>query len=309
MRTRWLPLALICAAVAAGCAKALPQTAHVRGGPAARAAGDAKDGYVVVGAGDIAGEGTGAEQTARLLDRIPGTVVALGDNAYQDGSPEQFAKLYHPTWGRHKARTRPAVGNHEYHTPGAAGYYGYFGDLAGQASQGWYAYDAGDKWRALVLNSNDDQVGVGPASQQFQWAQAEAQAARAAGKHVLAYWHHPRWSSGAHGDNKHMQPVWEMLVKERADLVLWGHDHHYERFKPANAAGDRDDRDGMTSFVVGTGGRSHYPLFKLPKRITAVRNGSTFGVLKLSLRPTDFEWEFVPVEGAKFTDRGAAPVR
>lgn len=306
MRRTWLPAVLALAALAAGCVKALPQGAPVRAMKAPAAKADA--GYVVVGAGDIAGEGEGAEQTAKLLDQIPGTVVALGDNAYQDGSPDQFAKLYHPTWGRHKARTRPAIGNHEYHTPGGAGYYGYFGAVAGKASEGWYAYDAGPSWRAIVINSNDDQVAVAPGSQQYAWAQAEAQAARAAGKSVLAYWHHPRWSSGAHGDNKHMQPMWEMLVAERADAVLWGHDHHYERFKPANAKGDAA-ADGLTSFVVGTGGRSHYPLFKPGKRITAVRNGSTFGVLKLTLRAADFEWEFVPVAGEKFTDRGAAPVR
>lgn len=308
MTRRWLPALLVLAAVA-GCAKAYTPTALDRGGAGPRARAADETGVVLVGAGDIAYEGPGAEQTAKLLDRIPGGVFALGDNAYQEGSPEQFAKFYHPTWGRHKARTRPAIGNHEYRTPKAAGFWGYFGDLAGKAGEGWYAYDAGDKWRAVVLNSNDDQVAVGPGSPQFVWAQAEVAAARAAGKNVLAYWHHPRWSSGAHGDHKHMQPIWEMLVAERADLVLWGHDHHYERFKPANAQGDADARDGMTSFVVGTGGKNHYTLFKLPKRITAVRNASTFGVLKLNLRPTDFEWEFVPVAGEKFTDRGAAPVR
>lgn len=309
MTRHWLPAALALAAAVSGCATVLPQIAAERGGIPVHAAADDKAGVVMVGAGDIAYDSPGAEQTARLLDRIPGLVFALGDNAYQEGSPEQFAKYYHPTWGRHKARTRPAIGNHEYRTPGAAGYWGYFGAQAGKVGEGWYAYDAGEKWRAIVLNSNDDQVGVGPGSPQYQWAQGELAAARAAGKNVLAYWHHPRWSSGAHGDHKHMQPIWELLVKERADAVLWGHDHHYERFKPANVEGDRDDRDGLTSFVVGTGGKNHYMLFKLPKRITAVRNAKTFGVLKLTLRATDFEWEFVPVEGEKFTDRGAAPVR
>lgn len=309
MTRRWLPTFLVLAAALAGCAKTLGPGALERGGLGMRAKNDDKGGAVMVGAGDIAYDSPGAEQTAKLLDKIPGTVFALGDNAYQEGTPEQFAKYYHPTWGRHKARTRPAIGNHEYRTAGAAGYFGYFGELAGRAGEGWYAYDVDAHWRAVVVNSNDDQVGVGPGSPQYVWAQGELAAAKAAGKNVITYWHHPRWSSGAHGDNKPMQAMWELMVAEGADLALWGHDHHYERFKPANGQGDHDPKNGMTSFVVGTGGKNHYPLFKFPKKITATRNGSTFGVIKLSLRPTDFEWEFVPVAGEKYTDRGAAPVR
>lgn len=270
---------------------------------------DQAEPFIMAGAGDIAYDTPGAEATAKLLDQIPGLVFALGDNCYQTGSPDEYKKYYAPTWGRHLSRTRPAIGNHEYYTPGAEGYWGYFGQLAGTRGQGWYAYDAGPFWRAVVLNSNSEFVGVAAGSPQYEWLRMELTQARAEGKNVLAYWHHPRFSSGHHGDHVHMQPMWELLLKERADLVLSGHDHHYERFKPTNAAGDRDDRDGMASFVVGTGGKNHYAFYKLPKRITAIRNADTFGVMKLTLRKTDFEWEFLPEAGKKFTDRGALPVR
>ncbi|MEB3196694.1 MAG: metallophosphoesterase [Candidatus Sericytochromatia bacterium] len=263
------------------------------------------------GAGDIAYSGPGAEQTARLLDAIPGAIFTLGDNAYQSGSSEEFASYYHPTWGRHLNRTFPVIGNHEYRTPGAAGYFGYFGPRAGDARKGYYAFNLDAHWRVYALNSATESDAaskqLGPDSAQYRWLAEDLDAHR--DRHVIAMWHHPRYSSGAHGDNPETDALWRLLVSKGADIALWGHDHHYERFHPMDAEGKRDDKQGLSAFVVGTGGKNHYIFFKLPKRTTAVRNASTFGVLKFTLRASDFDWEFVPVAGETFRDRGRSPVR
>lgn len=267
---------------------------------------------VMVGAGDIAYEGPGAEATAKLLDRIPGTIFALGDNAYQTGSPDEFARYFHPTWGRHKHRIRPVVGNHEYRTPGAAGYFDYFGAAAGDRTKGYYSYDLNADWHIIVINScseGDDAAKdkLTTSSPQYQWLSQTLDAHRH--QNVAAMWHHPRYSSGAHGDNDETDAVWRLLHDKGVDMVLWGHDHHYERFDPTNAEGKRDDQKGMRSWVVGTGGKNHYPFFKLPKRITAVRDAGSFGVLKLTLFKKGYEWEFIPIAGEKFTDKGRSLVR
>ncbi|MEB3327607.1 MAG: metallophosphoesterase [Candidatus Sericytochromatia bacterium] len=288
--------------------------ASLRAGAGARAAAGQVPGEapaVMVGAGDIAYQGPGAEQTARLLDQIPGTVFLLGDNAYQAGSPEEYARFFHPTWGRHLARIRPVPGNHEYRTPGAAGYFGYFGDRAGDPRKGYYAYDVSPAWHVVVINSatTGDAASrhLGSDSEQYRWVAQDLEANQ--GKHVIAMWHHPRFSTGIHGDNKETDALWRLLAAKGVKLALWGHDHHYERFAPMNADGKRDDARGVRSFVVGTGGKNLYPFLKLPKATTAVRNASTFGVLKLVLHVDGYEWQFVPVEGATFTDRGQASVR
>ncbi|MEB3221945.1 MAG: metallophosphoesterase [Candidatus Sericytochromatia bacterium] len=269
-----------------------------------------QDAALLVGAGDIAYEGPGAEQTARLLDRLPGTIFLLGDNAYQSGSPEEFARYFHPTWGRHFNRIRPVVGNHEYRTPGAAGYFGYFGERAGDPRKGYYSYDVSPAWHVVVINSatTGDAASkeLGPESAQYRWVAQDLEAHQ--GQNVIAMWHHPRFSSGAHGDNKETDALWRLLASKGVDLALWGHDHHYERFEPMDAEGKRDAARGVRSFVVGTGGKNHYMFFKLPKSTTAVRNASTFGVLQLALYPDGYEWEFVPVEGETFTDRGQSSV-
>lgn len=300
------PAVVSCASGSAWLAADARKTAQT----AARAAGG-EDTVIFTGAGDIAYEGPGAEQTAKLLDGIPGPVFTLGDNAYQSGSAEEFARFYHPSWGRHLNRTFPVVGNHEYRTPGAAGYFAYFGPRAGDPSKGYYAFNLNAHWRVFSINSADETDGaskqLGPGSEQYRWLAAELDAHR--DKNIIAMWHHPRFSSGAHGDNPETDALWRLLVDKGADLALWGHDHHYERFHPADAAGDKNEAGGMRSFVVGTGGKNHYPFFKFPKRITAVRNSKTFGVLKLTLYPQAYDWSFVPVAGEKFSDQGRSNVR
>jgi hypothetical protein len=253
----------------------------------------------LVGAGDIASCGSeGDEATARLLDSIPGTVFTAGDNAYEDGSAEDYERCYAPSWGRHKARTRPSPGNHEYNTPGATGYFGYFGAAAGDPGSGYYSYNLGG-WHVVMLNSN---INTGTGSPQETWLRADL-AARSA-RCTIVIWHHPRFSSGPHGNSSTMQPIWRALYEAGADVVVTGHDHLYERFAPQNADGQLDLAQGIRQFVVGTGGASAYGVVN-PKPNSEVRNSGTRGVLNLTLYPDRYEWNFVPVKGSAFTDSGS----
>ena len=257
---------------------------------------------ILVGAGDIADcSGDGDEATANLLDNISGTVFTTGDNAYPNGTAEEFANCYGPSWGRHKERTRPSVGNHDYHTAGAAGYFGYFGSMAGEPGKGYYSYDLG-AWHIIVLNSV---ISVGTGSTQEQWLRADLAAHPVTC--TLAYWHYPRFSSGTvHGSDPSMQPLWQALYDYGAEVVIVGHEHNYERFAPQDPSGNADPAYGIRQFVVGTGGRSHYA-FGAPIANSEVRNNDTYGVLKLTLHPTSYTWEFVPEAGKTFNDSGTAP--
>ena len=251
-----------------------------------------------VGAGDIATSGSGDEETAQLLDNIPGTVFTLGDNAYTNGTLTEYTNYYEPTWGRHKARTRPSPGNHEYNTSGAAGYYDYFGDIAGPDRRGYYSYDLGD-WHIISLNSN---ISMSAGSTQEQWLRADLAATTA--KCVLAYWHHPRFSSGSHGSSTAPQPLWQALYDYNADVVLVGHDHNYQRFAPQTPTGAADPARGIREFVVGSGGRGYYT-FATPIANTEAHNYDSFGILKLTLYAESYTWEFIPVAGKTFSDVGS----
>jgi hypothetical protein len=257
---------------------------------------------ILVGSGDIAHcSSEGDEATASLLDGIPGTVFTTGDTVYPDGTIDQFANCYEPSWGRHKDRTYPSVGNHEYHTPDAAGYFDYFGSAAGEPGNGYYSYDLGT-WHIIVLNSN---IPVEVGSPQEQWLREDLAAHPVAC--TLAYWHHPRFSSGTvHGSSPRMESLWQALYEFGADVVLAGHEHNYERFAPQDPQGVADPTRGIRQFVIGSGGRSHY-VFGPPIANSEVRNGDTYGVLKLTLHPTSYSWEFIPEAGQTFTDSGNAP--
>ena len=261
---------------------------------------------VLVGAGDIAScdDLAGAEATAKLIDKIPGTVFAAGDLAYPDGSDENFAKCYDPTWGRFKDRTRPAPGNHEYHSDGASGYAHYFGAAAGDPKKGYYSYDLG-AWHVIVLNSECDQVGgCDAASRQGQWLRHDLSQHHAAC--TLAYFHKPLFSSGiAHGNDPTMKPLWQALYDAGADVVINGHDHHYERFAPQDPEGNAEAQRGIREFVVGTGGKSTHRSVGAPRPNSEVRNADTFGVLKLNLHATGYDWQFIPEAGKNFTDSGS----
>jgi hypothetical protein len=257
----------------------------------------------LVAAGDIAHCGTaGDSATAALVARMPGTVATLGDHVYEDGTASEFRRCYHPTWGRFLRRTRPTPGNHEYHTRGAAGYFAYFGRRAGPSGRGWYAYRLGT-WRIIVLNSNCDEVGgCGPGSEQHRWLLAELGSNPAAC--TLAYWHRPRFSSGPHGDGDGVAPFWAALYRARADVVLSAHDHTYERLAPMAPDGRLDTSRGIRQFVVGTGGRSHYPI-RRTRPNSVVHDDETFGVLRLTLRPGRYDFRFVSVAGGRFSDAGS----
>jgi hypothetical protein len=262
---------------------------------------------VLVGAGDIAycSDNSGARATAALLDGIPGTVFTLGDNAYGDGTPEEYQNCYEPTWGRHRARTAFAVaGNHDYNTPGAAGHYGYFGAAAGDPARGYYDAMLGT-WHVIVLNSNCDAIGgCGAGSPQEQWLRSVL--ATNPAPCTIALWHHPTFSSGTiHRSFPTWQPFWQALYDHGADLVLVASDHLYERFGFQNPAGDADAAFGLRQFTVGTGGRGHQS-FKAPLPNSEVRNGSTYGVLALTLHPDSYDWRFVPEAGGSFTDQGTS---
>lgn len=260
----------------------------------------AAGGIVFAGAGDISDCGNdNDEATAALLDGVPGTVYTLGDNVYSSGTASQFSQCYDPTWGRHKTRTRPAPGNHDYSTSGAAGYYGYFGDLAGPSGRGYYSYDLGD-WHIVSLNS---ETSMSAGSAQEIWLRGDL--AASSKTCTLAYWHKPRFSSGSHhGSLSSAQPLWQALYDFHAEIVLGGHEHNYERFAPQTPSGDADPVNGIREFVAGTGGESHYGQ-GTPLANSEVFNGTTFGVLKFTLGPGTYAWEFVPVAGQSFTDTGS----
>ncbi len=259
---------------------------------------------ILVGAGDIADckDLAGAEATAKLLEKIPGTVMAVGDLAYPDGSKENF-ECYDKTWGRVKSRTRPAPGNHEFHAAGATPYFDYFGAAAGDSKLGHYSYELGS-WHIIVLNSECQDVGdCESGSPQEKWLRADLAAHPVAC--TLAYWHKPLFSSGnAHGNDLTVKPFWQALYDANADVIIGGHDHDYERFAPQNPEGAADSKRGIREFVVGTGGKNHRP-FREIKANSELRDFTAFGVLKLSLRPKGYDWEFIPEAGKGFTDSGS----
>ena len=281
---------------------------------------------VIAAAGDIAcdptsssfnaGNGTSGschqKYTADLLINMnPVAVLALGDNQYYCGGYDAFLQAYDLSWGRVKAITHPAVGNHEYLTSGgtgctpanggAAGHFSYFGAAAGQPGKGYYSYDIG-AWHLIALNSNcGDAGGCSASSPQGQWLEADL--AAHSNLCTLAYWHIPLFSSGGRASSN-TQSFWQALYNHNADLILSGHDHIYERFAPQTPSGTLDTARGIREFIVGSGGANHTSLATIFAN-SEVRNVDTYGVLKLTLHPTSYDWQFVPEAGKTFTDSGS----
>jgi hypothetical protein len=270
---------------------------------------------VIVAAGDIvcgsatpAGEPCKDAETAALIGGVnPEAVLLLGDNQYETGSYADFLAYYDHTWGAYKAITHPAPGNHEYQSGSPAGYFDYFNGIgvqngaAGDRSKGYYSYDIGS-WHLIAINSNCTPAGgCGAGSPQELWLRADL--AAHPNSCTLAYWHHPRFSSGyEHGNNTSVQPFWDVLYAFNADVIMGGHDHDYERFAPQTPGGIADATNGIRQFVVGTGGRSLYNL-GTRKANSAVFYNSTSGVLKLTLSETGYAWQYIPTSGS-FTDTG-----
>jgi hypothetical protein len=283
---------------------------------------------VIAAAGDIAcdpansafNNGLGNSTSCRqkytsdlLVNAGLAAVLDLGDNQYYCGGYQAFLQAYDPSWGRVKSITHPAVGNHEYLTnggtgctisnEGAAGYYKYFGAAAGTAGKGFYSFDIGS-WHIIALNSNCVDVGgCSSTSAQYKWLQADLAA------HLnlctLAYWHMPLFSSGGRASGN-SEPFWQLLYKNNADLILNGHDHIYERFAPQNPSGVMDLARGIREFVVGTGGADHTSIASIAAN-SEVRDTATYGVLKLTLHASSFDWQFVPEAGEIFADSGTGP--
>lgn len=292
-------------------------------GTAAAASGDP----VIMAAGDIACDpgsasfkaGAGSSTSCRqkytsdlLVNSGAAAVLPLGDNQYYCGGLAAFQQSYDLSWGRVKAITRPAVGNHEYLTSGgtgctssntgAAGYFGYFGAAAGQAGKGYYSYDVG-AWHLVALNSNCSSAGgCGSTSPQYTWLRQDLDSHPTAC--TLAYWHIPLYSSGGRASSN-MRTLWQLLYDKDADLVLASHDHTYERFAPQDANGNRDDARGLRSFIVGTGGANHTS-FVTTAANSERRDAATFGVLALTLHASSYDWNFLPEAGWTFTDSGSA---
>jgi calcineurin-like phosphoesterase family protein len=245
--------------------------------------------YVLVGAGDIAVCGSaGTEATAAMLDQIDGTVFTAGDNAYFQGSANDYRNCYDPTWGRHKQRTRPAPGNHEYESSGAGPYFAYFGTQAGPSGFGYYSFDVGP-WHVVSLNSN---VPAMQGSPQYQWLADDLSARNA--RCIAAIWHHPMFSSSRNGPSPVMRDIWRLLQQSGGDIVISGHEHAYERFAPLDTNG-RPTPDGLRLFIAGTGGAELYP-FVMVAQGSEVRI-STWGLLKLTLNADGYGWEFLAVGG------------
>jgi calcineurin-like phosphoesterase family protein len=248
----------------------------------------------LIAAGDIAACDQDADSaTAALADGLDGTVATLGDTVYPAGSDATYVQCYDPAWGGFLDRTRPAIGNHDMQDDGGAAYHRYFGDRAGTPGEGWYSYDLG-AWHVVVLNSNCEIVACAPDSPQHDWLLADLAASDA--RCTLAYWHHPRFTSGPHGDYPPVAPLWDALDAADADLVLVGHDHLYERFAPQSPDGSPDP-SGMRQLTIGTGGTALYAAVRVAPNSELIIDDA-FGVLELTLHADAYDWRFLTVDGA-----------
>lgn len=274
---------------------------------------------MIVAAGDMVADlsKTPSSKHKEVSDLIvsinPDAVLALGDVQYESGEYANFINYYDPTWGRFVDKTYPAVGNHEYITAGAAGYFDYYtqkfggeGNTAarpGARSQGYYSFDIGT-WHLISLNTQCSNAGgCSVGSPQEKWLRADL--AAHSNMCTLAFWHIPLYSSGGRA-NSNSKSLWQALYDYNADVVLTGHDHTYERFAPQDANANLDVAHGIREFVVGTGGKNHTSFTKNASN-SEVKDKTSFGVVKLTLQPTSYDWEFVPISGNTFTDSGSTP--
>jgi hypothetical protein len=255
----------------------------------------------VYAAGDIADCPDRVPAVADLVRRPRAVILAVGDIVYPSGQERGFRQCFDPTWGDLKARIRPVPGNHDYRTPGAAPYFAYFGAAAGNPTQGYYSFDLG-VWHIIAINSMCEHIGgCRPKSAQLQWLQADLAAHPSAC--TLAYWHHPRFTSGDGASPRRTASMWDALYGAGAEIIVNGHDHDYERFAPLNPGGRLDPDRGIREFVVGTGGAN------LTQRVRVARHSEVWnrdfhGLLELTLRPGSYHWRFVAAETHQVVDAG-----
>jgi hypothetical protein len=240
----------------------------------------------------------GARETARLLDEEAGLILPLGDLAYPEGTLDQFTRCYEPTWGRHRWRTRPVPGNHEYKTAGAAGYFAYWGDRAGDPDKGYYSYEYG-QWFILAVNS---EIEVDEGSEQLDWLRHELRSTDR--RCIMAYFHRPRFASGHYGTDDRVEDLFLTLYEHGVSIVLNGHEHHYERMKPLNPDGEIEPDRGVRHFIVGTGGGNRRSA-RAGRRTDALDTDG-WGILRLELRPESYAWSFLPARPLGFSDSGEA---
>lgn len=310
---RWLTLSL--ALIALRCQPRAQPTPPPAEAPAELSA--LTGASILIAAGDIAECGSQAdERTAILVDSllkadsaagVEDRVAALGDNAYPRGAAEDYVRCFTPSWGDSNKSImkviRPTPGNHEHVSEMATPYYVYFGDRAGSPRRGYYSYDLGD-WHIVVLNSEmlvNSGFSADETAEQLKWLENDL--ARNRKTCSLAYWHHPRWSSGWHGSDPRIDAFWQPLYNGGVDVILNGHDHHYERFVLLNPAGAPDGARGMAEFVVGTGGGRLRGLTRRAPN-SDFRLQGHFGVLKLTLGADQYQWAFLDTEG-RVWDPGA----
>ncbi len=262
---------------------------------------------VLVGAGDIAKcDSPGDEATGRIMEGIDGNVFTAGDNVYVNGTAQEFADCYDPSWGSFKNRTRPATGNHDWNTGTLNGYFGYYGANATDAGgKSYYSYDIDSRWHVTVLDTECAQAAVGgcvAGSPQEVWLRQDL--AAHADDNMIVIWHKPRFSSGSTNLTE-LQAFYQDIYNAGADILLVGHDHVYERLAPMNPSGAADPTYGVRQFTVGMGGAEHHS-FSTIRSTSQVRNNDTWGVIKFTLHADSYDWQFLPVDGATFTDSGTA---
>jgi len=261
---------------------------------------------VLIGAGDIAEcANPWYKITGAMLEQFPGaTIFTTGDNS--DGYDPEMAYKYcfDPTWGRFKDRIHPAMGNQDYDEKDRPGeYFEYFGKAAGEPGKGWYSYDL-DGWHIVVLNSECEDVGgCQDGSEQEKWLKADLEAHPA--RCSLALWHIPRYSAAYAEGLPFVKDFWEDLYKAGAEIVINSHYHYYERFAPMDPEGDPDAEKGIREFIVGTGGTGLESRGRTCNGNCQVFDKSTHGLLKLTLHPDSYDWEFIPEPGKTFTDSGS----
>lgn len=262
---------------------------------------------VLIGAGDIADaydyQLSGALATASLIASFPtATVFADGDQTHANGSDADFMTVYNATWGQFRTRTIPVAGNHEYFSLRGLAYFNYWGNVAGDPSKGYYSFNLGT-WHIIVLNANCSWVPCSNGSPQEKWLSSDL--AANSSFCTLAFWHQPLYtSSSTITPTAAVQPFWTDLYSANADLIVNAHAHSYERFAPQDAKGNLDTTRGIVEIVSGTGGASHFAFNSTPAANSLVRNSTAYGVLKLTLHSTSYDWEFVPIAGQSFTDSG-----
>ncbi len=276
-----------------------------------------EEGTLVATAGDIAlCNNIWDELTSDAIDTVfaerPGIVLMLGDAAYPNGTAEQF-QCYDDSWGRHKAYTYPILGNHEYDQPGAGPYFDYFEGAAGDRALGYYSFAIDEHWHAIMLNSNCSQIAAGgtangcaAGSPQEQWLRGDL--AANGHKNLIVALHHPRWTSNQYTDHLNVAPLVNAVHEYGADILLAGHEHHYERYRPLNGAGQPDELHGMRQFIVGSGGVTLRSEVRPASPNSVTRQFTEHGILELELFAESYTWRFVPVAGGVFSDVGSSAV-